>query len=295
MQGGLSRRALIGLAVAAGGLAAGGAHAQATQATSVRSMPISAELDGARLTLEAASPIQQALLAQALELQPADRLALLTIALNEGWKTYWRIPGRFGLTPLFNWSGSINLATAQVRFPVPILFAEGDDQSIGYQTTTILPVIVQARDATLPLSLSLDIELGLCSTLCLPARVQLAAEIDPADLSSPAANPTAGLAELAMLASALPSVDPHLETLLLRPVALQATDRFVMALPPDSALVRLIVLENAQGDHGHFLVDGGSGDLDFAWPYAVPPTQATLIIPGERETRYGLRWPETAN
>src|SRR5215831_19456743 len=37
-------------------------------------------------------------------------LAGVEIALDEGWKTYWRMPGDAGVPPNFDWSGSSNVA-----------------------------------------------------------------------------------------------------------------------------------------------------------------------------------------
>ena len=39
----------------------------------------------------------------------------LHVSLPEGWKTYWRSPGDAGLPARIDWSGSANLAAAEIR------------------------------------------------------------------------------------------------------------------------------------------------------------------------------------
>src|SRR5690606_22310020 len=46
----------------------------------------------------------------------------LQVELADGWKTYWRSPGDAGFPVSVNWSGSDNLATAELRWPVPHRF-----------------------------------------------------------------------------------------------------------------------------------------------------------------------------
>ena len=51
-------------------------------------------------------------------------LAGVEITLAEGWKTYWRTPGDAGVPPLFDWTGSTNVAAIKVRYPAPIATAQ---------------------------------------------------------------------------------------------------------------------------------------------------------------------------
>jgi DsbC/DsbD-like thiol-disulfide interchange protein len=59
------------------------------------------------------------------------RLVGIQIHLDPGYKTYWREPGDSGLPPVFDWQGSENVATVDVRWPVPVRFADGSGSSIG--------------------------------------------------------------------------------------------------------------------------------------------------------------------
>jgi DsbC/DsbD-like thiol-disulfide interchange protein len=97
------------------------------------------------------------------------RRAGVEIALQPGWKTYWRYPGDAGVPPRFDWSQSDNLATAEVLWPVPVSFADGPVVSIGYHDGVVFPVHVTPRDPARPVTLVLALDYAVCKTLCLPA------------------------------------------------------------------------------------------------------------------------------
>src|SRR4249919_2540367 len=90
----------------------------------------------------------------------------LEIRLAPGWKTYWRYPGDSGVPPRFDFAGSTNVQEATVRWPTPHRFADGGGQSIGYAGNVVLPVQVQAKDSTKPVTLRLKIEYAICEKLC---------------------------------------------------------------------------------------------------------------------------------
>ncbi|MEM6383575.1 MAG: protein-disulfide reductase DsbD domain-containing protein [Pseudomonadota bacterium] len=145
---------------------------------------------GAELSIEAAPAVVVPMLADALMLEEGDQLAFLHVELDEGWKTYWRAPGRFGLEPSFDWSHSGNLLNVRVAFPAPQLFDEADGQSIGYTNDTIWPVVLTPYDADQPIDVDLSFTIGLCEVLCVPAsgalRINLGTDVaaSPPDGSS---------------------------------------------------------------------------------------------------------------
>jgi DsbC/DsbD-like thiol-disulfide interchange protein len=94
----------------------------------------------------------------------------IEIRLAPGWKTYWRYPGDSGVPPRFDFAGSTNVQQATVRWPTPHRFADGSGQSIGYAGDVVLPVQVQAKDPTKPVTLRLKIEYAICEKLCVPAE-----------------------------------------------------------------------------------------------------------------------------
>lgn len=102
------------------------------------------------------------------------------IRLKPGWKTYWRYPGDAGVPPRFDWSGSENLAAAEVRWPAPTRFVdESGAKSIGYSGDVVFPVLVRAANPALPVKLKLKIDFAVCEKLCIPADAELTLNIRP--------------------------------------------------------------------------------------------------------------------
>lgn len=104
-------------------------------------------------------------------------MAGLTLRLAPGWKTYWRSPGEAGIPPLFNWSGSENLKSVQVHWPTPAVFQTNGMQSIGYHDQVTLPLEVIAIDPAKPVRLHATVELGVCKDICMPASLDLTADL----------------------------------------------------------------------------------------------------------------------
>ncbi|MEX3316714.1 protein-disulfide reductase DsbD domain-containing protein [Sulfitobacter sp. PS-8MA] len=133
--------------------------------------------------------------------QQADgrRVAAIRLRMAPGWKTYWRSPGDAGIPPEFDWSGSDNLADVAITWPAPKVFDQGGVSSIGYAREVILPLTLTPRRAGQPVALDVEIDLGVCSDICLPQTVQLNALLDsssqqptPAIAAAIAARPYSG-------------------------------------------------------------------------------------------------------
>lgn len=95
------------------------------------------------------------------------RLAGLKLTLAPGWKSYWRSPGAAGIPPAFDWSGSTNLASAEVLWPRPVLFESFGLETVGYRDDVILPIRLVAKDPSRPIHLALAARVALCSDICL--------------------------------------------------------------------------------------------------------------------------------
>ena len=106
-------------------------------------------------------------------LQGGGHMAALDLQLAPGWKTYWRAPGTTGIPPIFDWTGSDNLASVTLHWPRPHVFLFNGLQSIGYHDTLTLPFEVTPIDPARPVNLRLQVELGICKDICLPATVTL--------------------------------------------------------------------------------------------------------------------------
>lgn len=95
------------------------------------------------------------------------------ITLAKGWKTYWRMPGESGIPPEFDWSGSRNVARAEVHFPAPGRFEDAGGETIGYKRRVVFPVDVTAGDAAEPVDLKLTLHYAVCKDICVPARAEV--------------------------------------------------------------------------------------------------------------------------
>lgn len=109
------------------------------------------------------------------------RFAALHLTLLPGWKTYWRAPGDAGIPPTFDWSGSGNLGALDVTWPTPQVFYDNGMRSIGYKNELILPLTISPAQAGQPVHLKAEMDLGVCSDICMPHRLQFDAILDGMD------------------------------------------------------------------------------------------------------------------
>jgi DsbC/DsbD-like thiol-disulfide interchange protein len=95
----------------------------------------------------------------------------LQIALAPGAITYWRDPGEAGVPPTFDFSGSENLAKAEVAFPAPERIPEPDGSvAFGYREGVILPIAATPADPGKPVRLVARVDYAVCEKICLPAK-----------------------------------------------------------------------------------------------------------------------------
>lgn len=97
-------------------------------------------------------------------------LAGIEIALDPGFKTYWRSPGESGVPPAIDSAGSVNLASVELLFPAPVAFADGGGTSNGYLGGVVLPLRVTATDPARPVTLRIRLAYGACERICVPAE-----------------------------------------------------------------------------------------------------------------------------
>lgn len=113
-------------------------------------------------------------------------LAALELQLAPEWKTYWRAPGDAGIPPAFDWSGSQNVASVRFHWPAPEVFLTNGLQSVGYHHNLMLPIEVTPKDASQPVRLQARVDLGVCKDICMPASLQLTANLLPPGKADPA-------------------------------------------------------------------------------------------------------------
>ncbi|MGH6760464.1 MAG: protein-disulfide reductase DsbD domain-containing protein [Phyllobacterium sp.] len=103
---------------------------------------------------------------------PSDELrGIVQIDLKPGWKTYWREPGSAGVPPQIDLTGSVNINSADIAFPAPYRFDEGDAAWTGYKKSVSLPVVFKLDDKADETHLRGYVFLGICETICIPVQV----------------------------------------------------------------------------------------------------------------------------
>lgn len=110
--------------------------------------------------------------------------AALRLSLDPGTVTYWRQPGDAGSPPVFDFSGSDNVAGVEVLYPAPKHIREADSVVAGYDRDVVFPLMVTARDRASPVALKLTMDYAACGKICLPARAELSLAL-PASAESP--------------------------------------------------------------------------------------------------------------
>ena len=108
-----------------------------------------------------------------------NHVAGLDIKLAPGWKTYWRSPGDAGIPPQIDFTGSKNLKSASLEFPVPVVFDINGMRSIGYKRDVILPLILTPLNPAQPIDLEAEVVLGVCNQICVPVEVRFSGRLQP--------------------------------------------------------------------------------------------------------------------
>ena len=108
-----------------------------------------------------------------------SHMAALELNLAPQWKTYWRAPGDAGIPPSFDWAGSENVASVRFHWPAPDVFHTNGMQSVGYHDALVLPIEVTAKDPNRPVKLRARVDLGVCKDICMPASLDLSADLTP--------------------------------------------------------------------------------------------------------------------
>ena len=97
----------------------------------------------------------------------------LEIDLKPGWKTYWLDPGDAGVPPSLDVSGSRNVASAEMQFPAPHRFDEGNAKWAGYKGPVTFAVNFTLADRAAPAAVDAKVFLGICETICVPLQASL--------------------------------------------------------------------------------------------------------------------------
>src|SRR5262245_22671608 len=121
------------------------------------------EADGGRVRLlTSGEPDEHGVLRGALE-----------IDLKPGWKTYWLDPGDAGVPPSLDVTGNRNIAMAEMQFPAPQRFDDGNAIWAGYKGPVTFAVNFTLADRAAPTTVDAKVFLGICETICVPLQASL--------------------------------------------------------------------------------------------------------------------------
>jgi DsbC/DsbD-like thiol-disulfide interchange protein len=133
------------------------------------------------------------------------RRAGVEIHLATGALTYWRTPGGAGVAPVFDFSGSENVAKVDLAYPAPSRIEEEGTEVYGYQDTITFPLRLEPHEPGRAMRLALSLSYAVCDRICLPAKATV-----HLDLPSPASSPLPEDAAAIAIARAEASVPQRL-------------------------------------------------------------------------------------
>ena len=109
---------------------------------------------------------------------------VVEIRLEEGWSTYWRYPGSTGIPPQFDFSKSKAFQIEEVNFPAPQLLTHQHGTYAGYKKKVMFPFDGKLL-ATSGSEIHMDMVIGICSVVCIPAKAEFNIKSDKLFQSDP--------------------------------------------------------------------------------------------------------------
>jgi suppressor for copper-sensitivity B len=91
---------------------------------------------------------------------------LLTVKLDDGWKTYWRTAGEAGVAPSIDYAASSNIESLEWHWPFPERFSLLGIDTLGYQSNVIFPITLHLQEFSQPTLLNATLTLPSCTTIC---------------------------------------------------------------------------------------------------------------------------------
>jgi len=119
----------------------------------------------------------------ALNEEETARLGL-QFEMDGDWKVYWRSPGDAGFPPSIDWTGSENLAGAELLWPAPERFSVLGIETVGYKHGVIYPIHAAVTDPGRGLRLNASVDYLTCADICVPRTVALSMDL-PAGPGAP--------------------------------------------------------------------------------------------------------------
>jgi len=96
--------------------------------------------------------------------------AALQIRMAPGLKTYWRVPGETGIPLSANWQGSKNVETGTFKWPFPKRVLDYGVMDYVLEGDITVPLNIALTDQNSNALLVAELNLGICSDICVPVR-----------------------------------------------------------------------------------------------------------------------------
>jgi DsbC/DsbD-like thiol-disulfide interchange protein len=109
----------------------------------------------------------------------------IEIVLEPGWYTYWRNPGEAGVPPVFDFSGSTNVAGVEVRYPTPERHDDGVSVSLIYKDEVVFPLEVTPLEPGRPVTVRVYASFGVCREICIPTEASSSVTLAPSSEPDP--------------------------------------------------------------------------------------------------------------
>lgn len=130
---------------------------------------------GGKLRLVALPPDAQGIIRGFVEITPED-----------GWHTYWKVPGSGGIPPQITLKEGGNARLEKIDFPAPRIFDDGNLRDFGYDARVMLPLTLKQDVPGQPSTIDASVFIGLCADICVPFQAEVSAKITPDDKPKPA-------------------------------------------------------------------------------------------------------------
>lgn len=100
----------------------------------------------------------------------------LDIALDPGWKTYWRDPGSAGIPPTLDFSQSQGIAFGEMKYPAPVRVDDGYAIWAGYTQPVQFPLTFR-RTGSAGAQIHALAFIGICEKICVPFQAELVVDL----------------------------------------------------------------------------------------------------------------------
>ncbi|MCB1531998.1 MAG: hypothetical protein KDJ35_03920 [Alphaproteobacteria bacterium] len=107
--------------------------------------------------------------------------AALHMRMEEGWHSYWKIPGEAGAPPRFDWSGSDNISDVEILWQAPKRFDEFGFQTFGYEKDVYFPLRVSLSEPGKAATLKIAVKTMVCHEICIPQDFTVSFSIPEGD------------------------------------------------------------------------------------------------------------------